>query len=1071
MNEFHRVNRIKTSFSKELTPSKRRSPVCSVLRGLEVLERRELLATFMVTNLGDSGAGSLRQAILASNARAGADTIDFSVAGTIRIGRTSLPFISDTVTIDGSSSPTFVGSPVVTVDFQGSNGLQFNPGADGSTLRSLALVSAGDAGITLTASRVTVQGNDIGLRSDGNTVAGNLGDGIRINAASHDNLIGRSNPVTSISYANALNVSPLPVSVWQGIRGADTPGQYLISGTSSSNGLFFVGTINGQGTSYSVNYPGAASTSVYGPDNLAGDQVRLVGSYKNGEDVVHGFVFEGTTTDLSTSGNYRTIDYPGAKFNYVHSTMGGLAVGNYDGPTANGQPLGVGHAYIYDVAKGTFLTDLVFPGSVSNTAYGIWDNGKGNYTICGGYSNLPLNNLNDQRRPIGQAYLVDYDAATGRFTNWKSFNDPNGLVGHDYVTHFEGISSVEKGVYTLSADSLQTGSTNPAQGSWVSVRRNPNGTFGDGVWVDLNYPDSTGITSSNAVYGNQVVGVVFSPAGAIAYESTVNIGFQLSNVISGNGGNGIGIYGSSGNQIAMNEIGTDITGTLIRGNAKNGILVTNGAARNFIGGQATGGNDPTSSVFVRPPQGNLISGNQGNGVLINKGATQTLLSGNFVGTSGSGNSALGNRLDGVAIENANGNQLIGCTYQQSPFVFYNVLSGNGGNGLRITNANNTTVQANFIGVGANNGTVVANGGDGLLVSGASKNIQVGGVIPLGNVISGNTRNGIEVRDSASGFISFNTFAGIFAFLGAAPNQLDGILITSTGGNNLIRTCIVSGNLGNGIEIGGDATGVQVTDTAIGTNTNIQTAIPNQGSGILISGRAHGNFIGGVQPSVEPQVTVSSNRRYGIAIVGSAHNNRVAHTYLGTNSSGTAALGNVLGGIYLGPGTASNTIGGSSAALQNKILNSGGNGVTIQSSSGNEVIGNDVENNAKAGVVVTGGLNNLIGSATAGNTIAGNGLSGLYVSGSVPGTRIFGNQIRHNTGNGVTLQRAKNLTVGSRSGRAGNWILNNQGYGLYASGLSNGTVVQENRIGANALGNVNLTDSRGIVYIPRRAIGV
>ena len=42
---------------------------------------------------------------------------------------------------------------------------------------------------------------------------------------------------------------------------------------------------------------------------------------------------------------------------------------------------------------------------------------------------------------------------------------------------------------------------------------------------------------------------------------------------------------------------------------------------------------------------------------------------------------------------------------------------------------------------------------------------IGGV--AGNVISGNDRNGIEVRDTASGFTSFNTFAGIFAFAGAA----------------------------------------------------------------------------------------------------------------------------------------------------------------------------------------------------------------------------------------------------------------------------------------------------------------
>jgi trimeric autotransporter adhesin len=290
-----------------------------------------------------------------------------------------------------------------------------------------------------------------------------------------------------------------------------------------------------------------------------------------------------------------------------------------------------------------------------------------------------------------------------------------------------------------------------------------------------------------------------------------------------------------------------------------------------------------------------------------------------------------------------------------------------------------------MGVGANNATIVANGGDGLLVSGSSRNTQVGGVIPLGNVISGNKRNGIEVRDTASGFISFNTFAGIYAFGGAAPNRLDGMLVTSSGGDNLLRTNIVSGNLGNGIELGGKATGVQVTETAVGTNTSIQTAIPNQGDGIKISGNAHNNAIGGFQPSVEPQVTISSNRGYGINITGSAHDNIVFHTYIGTNFNGTADLGNHRGGISLGACTSSTTIGGNAPALQNKILNSGGNGVSIRSSRGNAVLGNE--------------------------------------------------------------------------------IADSLGYGLFAEGVCSGSVVRGNTITSNARGDVNLTKSRGIVYIP------
>jgi hypothetical protein len=662
------------------------------MRRLEVLESRDLLATFTVMNLQNAGTGSFRQALIEANKQPGADTIDFDVAGTIRISRSSLPAITSTVTIDGTTAPGFNGSPVVTINFQGSRGLDFARGADGSTLSSLSLVRAANAGVTLSASGVTVEGNDIGLLSNGTTVAGNRGDGVRINATSHGDLIGRTDPVTSV-------------------------------------------------------------------------------------------------------------------------------------------------------------------------------------------------------------------------------ND-----------------------------------------------------------------------------------------------------YQLSNVISGNGGNGIGVYGASGNTIAMNNIGTDSSGTLKLGNAKNGILVTDGASANLIGGQATGGNDPTAEVIVRPPQGNLISGNRGNGVLITGGATQNVLSGNFVGTTATGDTALGNRQDGVAIVKASANQLVGCTFEQSPFVFYNVLSGNGGNGLRITNSNNTTVQANFMGAGADNSTVVANGGNGLLVSGTSKNTQVGGVIPLGNVISGNDKNGIEETGTASGLVSFNTFAGSFAFGNIASNQGDGILITSSGGNNLIRTCLITGNGRNGIELGGDATGVQVTDTTVGlevTDSGILD-IPNLGNGIMIDGLAHHNAIGGFQPSVEPQVTISDNDGYGIAIAGSAHDNLIVHTYIGTNLLGVGDLGNQLGGVYLAPGSSSTMIGGASAPSQNIIHDSGGSGVIIQSSSGD---------------------------------------------------KVFGNEIMSNAGNGVTIIGSRNATVGASASGTGNEIVTNEGFGREAAGVCTGTVVQSNMIAANSEGNVNLTKSRGVTYMP------
>jgi predicted outer membrane repeat protein len=52
-------------------------------------------ASYVVTNLNDSGAGSLRQAILDADGAAGVDTITFRVSGTILLA-TSLPTITDT---------------------------------------------------------------------------------------------------------------------------------------------------------------------------------------------------------------------------------------------------------------------------------------------------------------------------------------------------------------------------------------------------------------------------------------------------------------------------------------------------------------------------------------------------------------------------------------------------------------------------------------------------------------------------------------------------------------------------------------------------------------------------------------------------------------------------------------------------------------------------------------------------------------------------------------------------------------------------------------------------------------
>jgi parallel beta-helix repeat protein len=509
-------------------------------------------------------------------------------------------------------------------------------------------------------------------------------------------------------------------------------------------------------------------------------------------------------------------------------------------------------------------------------------------------------------------------------------------------------------------------------------------TLGAGS-ITLN-DDYIGLNLAGAAAGNGGNGVYVSPASAGNFIglNDSHVSGVVANVISGNRGSGIELVGSSSNTVVANRIGTNRAGTAAIPNGGDGIAINQGAQGNEIGGTvfvnaATGqANNPTGSkgtvppVFVVPPLGNLISGNRGNGVLIAVGSHGNVLNGNFIGTRANGDGPLGNGGNGVWIYHAPGNSLVGCKFVNNPFVYYNVVSGNGLNGLRVTSSNNVTVQGNFFGTGANNMVVVKNRLDGILVDGPSVNTQVGGVIPLGNVSAGNGRNGIEVTGTSRGFVTFNTFGGLFAFGGAAPNGSDGLLITSTGGNNLARTNVFSGNRGNGIELAGDASGVTVDPNIVGLTTKGDAKLPNGGDGLLIDGTAHDNVIGGTLVSVIPQNTFSGNSGYGVVIAGWAHNNHVFRSYIGTQILGVHPLGNKMGGVLLAGHAFYNIIGLIPDRPANLISGNTGIGVTLSSGTFqnyvlNNYIGLDrfgrLLPNSGRPVVNNGYLNTIMGNQT------------------------------------------------------------------------------------------------------------
>lgn len=152
---------------------------------------------FTVTNVDDSGTGSLRQAMLDANANPGADTIQFAIAAappvTIQPG-SALPVMLGPVTIDGATQPGYVDHPLIEVDCRNiappSSALVLSGG--NSTVRGLVLNRYTSAGIELnTVGGNLVEGCYVGTVADGSAGVGRMQYGIRILRCGY-NVIGGS---------------------------------------------------------------------------------------------------------------------------------------------------------------------------------------------------------------------------------------------------------------------------------------------------------------------------------------------------------------------------------------------------------------------------------------------------------------------------------------------------------------------------------------------------------------------------------------------------------------------------------------------------------------------------------------------------------------------------------------------------------------------------------------------------------------------------------------------------------------------------------------------------------------
>jgi hypothetical protein len=658
----------------------------------------------------------------------------------------------------------------------------------------------------------------------------------------------------------------------------------------------------------------------------------------------------------------------------------------------------------------------------------------------------------------------------------------NVILGNFIGTDASGTVSLGNGYYGVliggGATANTIGGTGAGAANLISanaygVKLVGSGTSGNVVLGNLIGTDAGGA----APFGNVFGGVLI--AGGATANTVGGTVSGAANVISGNPTDVlIDDPGTSGNVVLGNLIGTDKSGTVAL-RVGEGLFIGNGATANTVGGTTAGA-------------GNVISGNGSavlpffNGVDISGiGTSGNLVQGNFIGTDKSGTIALGNGSDGVIIRDGATANTVGGSAAGAG----NIISGNGANGIEISGrgTSGNLLAGNYIGTDVTGTAALGNAIDGVhLVGGATGNTIGGTADGARNVISGNRFQGVYLSEGGTsrnvvagnyvgtdqgGTVALgNGAAGVYVN-GAADNTIGG---AAPGAGNVISAAAFDGVFITGSGAGGNL----VAGNLIGTDAGGKAGLGNADSGVYIL-NAGGNTVGGATAGARN--VISSNGAAGVYISGSgAEGNWIAGNYIGTDVTGTAALGNSQDGVVIASQATANIVGGPLAA--NVISANHLNGLSIVDSGtaqnavrgnliGTDFTGTAALGNAFSGVLISSRATaNTVGGTIAPNVIsangdgvviANNGTSGNIVLGNRIGTDINGTAALGNRGDGVQINGAMGNTVGGTIPGAANLISANTN-GVEITDLSaSGNVVLGNLVGTDISGTQKLGNGRGV----------
>jgi len=690
------------------------------------------------------GVCTLRAAIQEANASAGADEIKFnSVAQAIR-PTSALPYISDAIVIDGID---IVLNRSVRLDGElapvGTNGLYLV--ASNSTIRGMTITGfKGDGtlngcGIAVDGDNNVIEGNFLGTNAAGDSNLGNGNSGIIIVEGADGNRIGGTTPaqrnVISGNYGHGVQI-----------------GNAVVHAGASNNRIIgnYIGVAPDGETPLGNGYTGVAVFYTTSTNNQIG------GTATGERNIIAGNGQHGVGLDQGTSGN--------------------LVVGNYIGTNVSGT------TELPNAAVGILIhqaSNNTVGGTIAAARNIIAASGRSGVEI----SDLPYGALAVNNAAVTTESLVSYGvqrpgepavpaAAPTALTASANGNIIQGnYIGLD-ASGTQAFFNVGNGIIIHNGSSNQIGGTAGGAGNVIAGNRG-NGILiqavsgytatGNLVQGNLIGVDATGL----AMLANGVNGVAIYNA---SYNTIGGTTTDARNVIAGNVGNGVEIGAgeggaAEGNLVQGNLIGLNASGMTLAPNDYSGVMIYD-ASLNTIGGTEAGA-------------GNVIAGNGQNGITVqavNGTALSNTIQGNLIGTyqdgsftdpdevPGSGDDP-GNRLLGVGLESASGNQIGGAT-----LAARNIIVGNALGGIYVFRPGATAnqIQGNFIGLLADQ-TPAGNGGIGIWISQGSRNL-IGGTGAATNTIAFNGDVGVLIADNA---IS-NTLQGNTIYLNTGrPVDLEG----------------------------------------------------------------------------------------------------------------------------------------------------------------------------------------------------------------------------------------------------------------------------------------------------------